>query len=70
MMAVAIEHGTKAWRRRSRAVQLAVWAAWLVGAAVFVLCAKLWRGDFRGGRRNVHVTCRRDGHISPPRLTS
>ena len=40
-MAVAIERGAKVWRRRGRAVQLAVWAAWLVAAAVFVACAQL-----------------------------
>lgn len=40
-MAVAIGRGTKTWRRRERGAQLAVWAAWLVGAAVFVCCAQL-----------------------------
>jgi phosphonate transport system permease protein len=40
-MAVAVEHGAKIWRRRARAAQLAVWAAWLVAAAVFVACWQL-----------------------------
>ena len=40
-MAVAIERGAKVWRRRDRARQLAVWAAWLVAAAVFVACGQL-----------------------------
>ena len=40
-MAVAIEHGAKVWRRRDRRAQLAVWAAWLVAAAIFVACAQM-----------------------------
>ncbi len=40
-MAVAIERGAKVWRRRERAAQLAVWAAWLVAAAIFVACGQL-----------------------------
>jgi phosphonate transport system permease protein len=40
-MAVAIAGGAKIWRRRDRARQFAVWAAWLVGAAMFVACGQL-----------------------------
>jgi phosphonate transport system permease protein len=40
-MAVAIDGGAKIWRRRDRARQLTVWAAWLVAAAVFVACGQL-----------------------------
>jgi phosphonate transport system permease protein len=40
-MAVVIERGAKVWRRRERTVQLAVWVAWLVAAAIFVACAQL-----------------------------
>jgi phosphonate transport system permease protein len=40
-MAVAIERGAKVWRRRERAAQFAVWAAWLFAAAIFVACAQL-----------------------------
>jgi len=40
-MAVAINDGTKVWRRRERGAQLAVWAAWLAGTAVFVYCWQL-----------------------------
>jgi phosphonate transport system permease protein len=40
-MAAAIEQGARVWRRRGRGAQLAVWGAWLVGAAVFVACAQL-----------------------------
>jgi len=40
-MAVAFRDGTRVWRRRERAAQFAVWAAWLVGAAVFVACVQL-----------------------------
>jgi phosphonate transport system permease protein len=40
-MAVAIEHGVKIWRRRERGAQFATWAAWLIGAAIFVACAQL-----------------------------
>jgi phosphonate transport system permease protein len=41
VMAVALRGGEKVWRRRDRARQLAVWAAWLVAAAVFVACGQL-----------------------------
>jgi len=37
-MAVTLEQGTKVWRRRERTVQFAIWAAWLLAAAVFVYC--------------------------------
>jgi phosphonate transport system permease protein len=37
-MAVALRHGTKVWQRRGRGAQLAVWTAWLAGAAIFVHC--------------------------------
>jgi phosphonate transport system permease protein len=37
-MAVVTKQGTKVWRRRDRTAQLAVWAAWLVAAAVFAYC--------------------------------
>ncbi len=40
-MAVAIARGSKIWRRRARGTQLAVWAAWLVSAAIFVWCWQL-----------------------------
>jgi len=40
-MAVAFRDGTRVWRRRERAAQFAVWAAWLVGAAAFVACVQL-----------------------------
>ena len=41
MMAVAIERGTKIWRRRATGVQLAVWAGWLVAVAIFAWCWQL-----------------------------
>jgi phosphonate transport system permease protein len=37
---VHVVHGVRQWQRRDRARQLAVWLAWLAGAAVFVAC---WR---------------------------
>jgi phosphonate transport system permease protein len=37
-MAVALKGGSKVWRRRDSATQFAIWAAWLAGAAIFVLC--------------------------------
>ncbi len=40
-MAVAIRGSEKLWQRRDRGAQLAVWAAWLVGAAIFVYCWQL-----------------------------
>jgi phosphonate transport system permease protein len=39
-MAIALRGQTKVWQRRERGAQFAVWAAWLVGAAIFVYC---WR---------------------------
>ena len=41
VMAIALRNGTKVWQRRDRGAQFAVWAAWLVGAAVFVYCWQL-----------------------------
>jgi phosphonate transport system permease protein len=40
-MAVAVRDGVKVWQRRERNAQLAVWAAWLAGAMVFVYCLDL-----------------------------
>jgi phosphonate transport system permease protein len=40
-MAVALQGTTKVWQRRDRRTQFAVWAAWLVSAAVFVYCFEL-----------------------------
>ena len=40
-MAVALRHGIKVWHRRERGAELAVWAGWLAGAAVFVYCWQL-----------------------------
>ena len=40
-MAVALQGDTKVWQRRERGAQFAVWAAWLVGAAIFVYCWQL-----------------------------
>ena len=31
-------HATRTWRRRNRRTQLAIWAAWLIGAGVFAYC--------------------------------
>lgn len=39
-MAIALRGETKLWQRRERGAQFAVWAAWLLGAAIFVYC---WR---------------------------
>jgi len=39
-MATALNGQTKVWQRRERGAQFAIWAAWLVGAAIFVYC---WR---------------------------
>jgi phosphonate transport system permease protein len=41
MMAVQLRHGTKVWHRRKRAAQFALWAAWLLGAAIFIYCWQL-----------------------------
>ena len=40
-MAVTLRHGTKVWHRRERSAQFATWAAWLIGAAIFVYCWEL-----------------------------
>lgn len=39
-MSVVLHGTTRSWQRRSRATQLARWAAWLLGVAVCVAC---WR---------------------------
>jgi phosphonate transport system permease protein len=41
MMAVIVAQGTKIWRRRERGAQFAVWAAWLLAAAISVYCWEL-----------------------------
>ena len=40
-MAVHRRGGTKVWQRRERGKQLAIWAGWLAGTAVFVYCWQL-----------------------------
>ncbi len=40
-MPVREEQGTKAWQRRDRGTQFAIWAGWLAGTAVFVYCWQL-----------------------------
>jgi len=40
-MAVSLHGETKVWHRRERGAQLAVWFAWLIGAAIFVDCWQL-----------------------------
>jgi len=40
-MAVVVQNGLKVWQRRERGAQFAVWAAWLVGALIFVYCWQL-----------------------------
>ena len=40
-MVVAIVADAKVWRRRAPAVQLAMWAAWLFGASIFLVCWQL-----------------------------
>jgi len=40
-MAVAVKGSVKVWQRRDRRTQFAVWATWLVGAAIFVYCWQL-----------------------------
>jgi phosphonate transport system permease protein len=40
-MAIELWHGTKVWHRRERGAQFATWAAWLVGAAIFIYCWEL-----------------------------
>lgn len=40
-MAVHQRGGTKVWQRRERGKQLAIWAGWLAGTAVFVYCWQL-----------------------------
>jgi phosphonate transport system permease protein len=40
-MATALKGDVKAWQRRERGAQFAVWASWLVGAAIFVYCWQL-----------------------------
>ncbi len=40
-MAVRNQGDLKVWQRRDRGTQLAIWAAWLVGVAIFVYCWRL-----------------------------
>jgi phosphonate transport system permease protein len=40
-MAVVTKDGTRSWQRRTGAAQLAIWAAWLLGTAIFVYCFQL-----------------------------
>ena len=40
-MAIALQDGTKVWQRRDRGAQFAVWAAWLIGAVIFIYCWNL-----------------------------
>jgi phosphonate transport system permease protein len=40
-MAVAVRYSIKVWQRRERGTQFVTWAAWLVGAAIFVYCWQL-----------------------------
>jgi phosphonate transport system permease protein len=40
-MAVAIQGDSKVWQRRDRRTHFTVWAAWLVGVAVFIYCFHL-----------------------------
>jgi phosphonate transport system permease protein len=40
-MPTGIRNGTKIWQRRDRRRQLAIWAAWLFGTAIFLYCFKL-----------------------------
>lgn len=40
-MTVALKNGTRVWQRRERGRQLAIWAGWLVGTAIFVGCFQL-----------------------------
>jgi phosphonate transport system permease protein len=40
-MPVATRNGATVWQRRERGAQLAIWAAWLLGAAIFVYCFQL-----------------------------
>jgi phosphonate transport system permease protein len=40
-MAVALRQASKVWHRRERGAQLAIWAAWLAGAAIFAWCWQL-----------------------------
>lgn len=40
-MAVALRNGTKVWHRRTRGAELGAWAAWLLGAMIFVYCWQL-----------------------------
>jgi phosphonate transport system permease protein len=41
VMAVALSHGTKVWRRREGGAQFAIWLAWLAAAAIFIYCWQL-----------------------------
>jgi phosphonate transport system permease protein len=37
-VAISNKNGVKVWQRRDRNSQLAIWATWLVGTAIFVWC--------------------------------
>ena len=43
-MPVLEREGLRVWRRRDRLRQLAAWAGWLVGTALFVYCCQLLSG--------------------------
>ncbi len=40
-MAVSNKNGTRVWQRRTPRKQLAIWAGWLFGTAIFVFCFQL-----------------------------
>jgi phosphonate transport system permease protein len=40
-MPTATKNGLRVWQRRERGRQLAIWAAWLFGTAIFVYCFQL-----------------------------
>jgi phosphonate transport system permease protein len=40
-MPIALKNGTKVWQRRERGRQLAIWAGWFFGTAIFLYCFKL-----------------------------
>ncbi len=40
-MATAASHDGRAWRRRTRGVQIAIWFGWLLALAIFIACWQL-----------------------------
>ncbi len=44
-MPVRAEAGVKVWQRRERGKQLAIWAGWLTGTALFVYCWQIISGN-------------------------